>query len=373
MSVISVLKNDAYAPDELYASVSAHFETLGIGELISPDMRVAVKPNLLAARRPEAVATTHPELVAAVVKWLQQNGVSDITVADSPAGPYTPSALKGVYSACGYTRLDGSVRLNYDCGFGEVVCAPGFRTRAFNIIDPIRNADFIINVCKLKTHAMTGISAGIKNLFGVIPGLQKPEMHYRNPDPDDFAGMLIDLAETVSPGVTLIDAIDCMEGNGPGGGTPKHVGLTLASRDVFSLDKHAAMLMGIDPDSVPMLRIAKERGLIDAPAEIYGFDALPCADPFVPPDTKSLDFTGYLPRFMRRGAAIVMDKLIRPIPRVDAAKCIGCGKCAESCPQHIISMGTGKASISRKGCISCFCCQEMCPARAIIVKRKIKL
>jgi len=372
MPVISVMKNDNYSPEELDASIAAHFEALGLKSLIKPDMRVTVKPNLLTGRKPDAAVTTHPELIAAIVRWLRGICVSDITIADSPSGIYTAAALKGVYAASGYAKLGGLATLNYDCGYAEVSCDPEFRIRSFNIIDPIRNSDFVINACKLKTHAMTGISAGIKNLFGVIPGLLKPEMHYRNPNHDDFAGMLLELARTVNPGVTVIDAIDCMEGNGPSGGTLKHVGLTMASLDVFSQDWYAATIMGMDPKNVPMLRLAKERKLIDTNITIVGYNAQPCEKPFILPDTKSIDFTGYLPRFMRRGTAAFLDRILRPIPSVDVSKCVGCGKCAESCPRHIINIENKKASISRKNCISCFCCQEMCPAHAINVKRKIK-
>ena len=62
---------------------------------------------------------------------------------------------------------------------------------------------------------MTTLSAGIKNLFGTIPGLQKPEMHYTYPDKATFSGMLVDLAETVAPTLTVLDGIEAMEGDGP--------------------------------------------------------------------------------------------------------------------------------------------------------------
>lgn len=70
----------------------------------------------------------------------------------------------------------------------------------FNLIDPVRQADVIVSVGKLKTHCMTGLSGGVKNLFGCIPRPQKPQLHYRYQNRDDFCSMLVDLAQTVAAG-----------------------------------------------------------------------------------------------------------------------------------------------------------------------------
>lgn len=96
-------------------------------------------------------------------------------------------------------------------------------------------------------------------------------------------------------------------------------------------------------------------------------DALvPASPPFRLPDAivgkeRFLSGNGLFHRFFGRG---------RALPRVDAAKCIGCGRCAESCPMHLIHIENRKAVMTSKGCISCFCCQEMCPAHAIEARRK---
>ena len=50
---------------------------------------------------------------------------------------------------------------------------------------------------------------------------------------------------------------------------------------------------------------------------------------------------------------------------IDPQKCARCGRCAESCPMHLIRIENRKAVMTSRGCISCFCCQEMCPAHAI--------
>ena len=94
---------------------------------------------------------------------------------------------------------------------------------------------FTIHMCvsKLKSHGMMGMSCAVKNLFGTIPGTIKPEFHFRYPDYNDFANMLIDLNEHLKACFNIVDGVVAMEGNGPTAGVPKQVGLVLASRNPY--------------------------------------------------------------------------------------------------------------------------------------------
>ncbi|MEG2053628.1 MAG: 4Fe-4S binding protein [Oscillospiraceae bacterium] len=65
----------------------------------------------------------------------------------------------------------------------------------------------------------------------------------------------------------------------------------------------------------------------------------------------------------------ICNKIMRTAPCYYKNKCIGCGKCAEICPQKVITIKNKKASIKKDKCIKCFCCHEMCPAKAIKVSR----
>lgn len=371
MGIVSVCQVADYQQELLDAAVERHFTHVHAEELIRPGMRVLIKPNLVRGCRPETAVTTRAELLLAVCKKLKTMGVSQIVIADSPGGVYTPARLASIYSASGLKPLAEIATLNQNIGQRQTFCPEGFENRTFDIIEPVLEADVVINVAKLKTHGMTMLSAGIKNLFGCIPGLQKPEMHYRHPEVEGFSRMLCELARHVNPALTLIDAIDCMEGNGPTGGVVRHLGLTLAARNVFEQDAYAATLMGMEPEKVAMLRIARELGWYDPDAlQTVGDEAQPADPPFVLPDSASVDFTSRLPGFMQGVASRVLRGVLRAVPALDASKCVGCGKCAESCPPHIIRIERGKAVFTSKGCISCFCCQEMCPEHAINVRRR---
>ena len=92
----------------------------------------------------------------------------------------------------------------------------------------------------------------------------------------------------------------------------------------------------------------------------------PLAQPdFVKAKASSTDFIDRLPSFLRPAAK----KIATPTPKIRKYDCVGCGRCAESCPQHTIQIREGKAVIDYKNCIRCFCCHEMCPKHVIDIRR----
>lgn len=372
MEQILYIVND-YDEELVFTAVSKALDDLQIMNDLNPSMKVVLKPNLIQAKSPEAApVTTHPLIIKSVSKYLYEHGIQDVMIAESSGGPYTAEAMKKIYHVCGVDHLEPFAKLNMEFGFQSVNAPDGFTNHSFNIIDPIAEADYIINLPKLKTHGMTGYSGGIKNLFGTIPGLQKPQLHYRFPDIEDFSNMLIELSLVVKPQITLIDAIDAMEGNGPTGGNSHPLHMILASRDMYTQDYFAAKLMGLEPEEIVMIRQSLERDLIH-PSEIQLVgDCVPDnLTPFLKPDTKNLDFTGHVPKFLQKPFVKIASRVMKSYPKLEEDKCIGCGKCAESCPAHIIDIKNKKAKFKKKGCISCFCCQEMCPMKAISVKKAL--
>ncbi|MCM1136509.1 MAG: DUF362 domain-containing protein [Clostridium sp.] len=361
-----------YSESLIYPAICKSMEALGIADDMRPNLKVVIKPNLIMAKRPEFPVTTHPLVVKAVVKWLTEHGVKDITLAESSGGLYNAEYMKNVYNVCGMKDLSPDLKLNMDFSAKTVPCREGFANHSFHIITPVLEADYVINICKLKTHSMTGYSGGIKNLFGTIPGLEKPQLHYLWPNLQDFSRMLLELAQTVNPQLTIIDAIDAMEGNGPTGGTAHPLHLLLAARDFYTQDYFAAGLMGLDPMKIEMIRQAVEAGLAKpAELELRGEQIPEGLTPFQMPDTKKLDFTGNLPGFLHKPFLFFAERLLKSYPQLNREKCVGCGKCAESCPAHVIKIENKKAKFKKKGCISCFCCQEMCPAKAISVRKAL--
>ncbi|MDD5952594.1 MAG: DUF362 domain-containing protein [Oscillospiraceae bacterium] len=360
----------SYTETAVQSAVDAIFTSLSLDRLIQPGMQVVIKPNLVMKSKPEAAIITHPMVVAAVGKRVKALGAR-VLIAESAGGPYNPVALKSTYSVCGYETMarECGFDLNLDCGYRSVEAPHGVQCKAFPIIDPIANADLLIDIAKLKSHCLTGMSGAVKNLFGSVPGLMKPEFHCRFPDKQDFGRMLTDLCETVKPRISIVDGITAMEGNVPSGGQPRHMGVLLGGENPYNVDLIGAKLISMEPSKIFMLQSAMERGLCPARAE----DVPLLGDPleqhivkdFVQPESKSNDFIDRVPKLFRPLA----EKLATPRPKIRTKDCGGCGKCAESCPQHTIEIIDRKAVIHYNQCIKCFCCHEMCPSKAIDIKR----
>lgn len=361
-----------YDQKKVDIAVAKIMEDQEIEKDLSPETKIVIKPNLIMAKPTSIPATTHPSVVRAVASWLKNKGFTNITLAESSGGPYLAEYMKNIYKVCGMTDLEDVLTLNKDFSSKPVMCPEGFKNHSFNFITPIIEADYIIDICKLKTHSMTGLSGGIKNLFGVIPGLEKPQLHYLWPNIEDFSNMLLEIAQMVKPQLTIIDAIDAMEGNGPTGGNSHPLGLLFGARDFYTQDYFAATTMKLDPMNIVMIRQAVERGLAKPNEITLKGDPLPeNLTQFKIPDSISLDFSNMIPGPFGKIFAKFASKVLKSYPKLEKEKCVGCGKCAESCPQQIIKIKNKKAHFPKKGCISCFCCQEMCPLKAISVKKAL--
>lgn len=347
-----------------------HFDELKLHEKIRPGMTVVIKPNLVTRADPESGIITHPNVVAAVGSLVKKLG-AEVLIAESSGGPYTEQTVKLIMHGCGYTSMAEKYGFDIytECKYTEIELPEGKICKNINIVDPFLSADYIINIAKFKSHCMTMLSGATKNIFGTVPGLMKPELHFRYPEKQNFSTMLVDLAQKIRPQLNIIDAVDGMEGDGPTGGVKRHMGLLITSESSYCADITAAHIMGADPMDILMLREAHSRDLCPSSVqelEIIGEDIETCVQKdFRMPRTKDVDFGKRMPKFLQP----LVKKITTPRPVIKTKDCIGCGKCAESCPRHTITIKDRKAIIDYKNCINCFCCHEMCPMHVIDIRR----
>ena len=337
-------------------------------------MTVGIKANLVSAMKPEECATTHPALLCALTVMLRERGAR-VIIGDSPGGVYTAAFVNHVYSAAGLAACEAAgAELNRDLGVADTHFPEAHVLKSFTYTAWLDTCDAVIDFCKLKSHGMMGMSAAAKNLFGVIPGTMKPEYHFRFPDMRDFARMLVDINDYFADKVmlTLVDAVEGMEGNGPTKGTPRHIGVLLASASPHTADVICARLIGLSEDAVPTLQAARERGLLPDAVTLISTVPDKGAEDFAVSDFEHVAVRrGHLFTSKGRLVSKVLEKLLDSRPKLRESECVGCAKCANICPAGAITMQDKKAVINRDKCIRCFCCQEFCPTGAMKVKRTL--
>lgn len=338
-------------------------------DFVKSGMKIIIKPNLVSFKKPDAAATTHPALLEALVEMLLARG-ADVTIGDSPGGPHSLPLLNRVYAATGMDRLEKlGAKLNRNMNEKTVDFPEGKVLKNFTYTEYLDEADAIIDFCKLKSHGMLGMSAAVKNLFGTIPGLKKPEVHYKFQNDAEFADMLIDLNEYFKPRLAICDAVVGMEGNGPTAGTPRQIGAIIASKSTYYADVVGAELIGMNIDGLPTLQAAYERGFAPASSKnlrVYGDIRALTVDDFKAPPVRGLSF-------MRKGNVLhfISKAALEHKPTLKKRLCAGCGECARMCPAKAIEMKNKKPHINREKCIRCFCCQEFCPRAAMVAHRPL--
>ncbi|MGD0661547.1 MAG: DUF362 domain-containing protein [Syntrophorhabdales bacterium] len=352
----------------------------GPGRFVAPGEKIVLKVNLLQPSTPEQAICTHPAIVTAVGRMVKGAGAV-ATIADSPGAgyKYNEKALNTLYARSGMVEAaeEAGIAINLDTSYQPVSFPEGKLIKRFEVITPVIEADAVFNLCKLKTHVFMSMTGAVKNNFGVIPGLAKPGYHAKLHDTAHFADMLLDLAAYVSPRISIMDAVVGIEGEGPGAtGTPRHVGLLLASVNPLALDVVAGEIIGLRREQNPVLLAAAKRGLAPTRLEevsIIGADIseLKITDYKFPVTIYGGTGMGKLP-WWQKALAPIFKSGMSLTPRVVAKKCVGCAICRDSCPVGAITITEEKpkhARIDEKKCIRCYCCHELCPEKAVELRK----
>jgi len=332
---------------------------------------VLLKPNMLGAYPPKMGITTHPLFVEAVIILFKEYGCK-VWLGDSPNGIFPIDLVwerTGIREICKRHNVTEKVFERE----GSVV------KNGLHIAKPLVEVDLVVNLPKFKTHGLTILTLATKNLYGCIPGLVKTSYHRKYRGNERFAEMLVRIAGTVSPKLTLIDGIVGMDGNGPSAGRLIKLGLIIAGTDVFHTDAVCSSLVGLNPLNLDTLVAAKKLNLWNENDEtiVTGIN---------PHENIIKDFN--LPSTYTKGmrdwwiSKFVIKRIWGGIsikPKVNQKKCKRCGLCIKSCPVKAIE---GKQSgsdeklkeppkIITKKCIECYCCHEICPYKAIDLNQSL--
>lgn len=332
----------------------------GINQFITPDETVLLKPNLFNTKPPETGCTTDLRIVIKIAEMLKNQG-NRIILGECPAtASYTrPERVyeaHNVEEICGEAGIEVRV-LDRDHPVGRRT--NGEIQSTFHFPETATKHP-VINIPKLKTHALTTLTCAVKNLFGLQQGGIKAHHHVSvGNDPQAFSHLLLDLYQAIKPQIRLniVDAHIAMEGEGPGGGTPVPMGLIIAGEDAVAVDLVASALMGWDPQKeVGTNHLARARGI--GPSSLEDIQIL--GEPI-----EKVTRVFKKPQIHSDGETFV--KIRMPI-HCDEDLCKACGVCEKICPAGAITV-QDTPIFNMEECIQCFCCVELCPHNALKAKR----
>jgi uncharacterized protein (DUF362 family)/Pyruvate/2-oxoacid:ferredoxin oxidoreductase delta subunit len=362
-SSVSIVKCQDYNEDKVLRGLRESIDLIGgIQTFIKKGHRVLLKPNLLYGKPPEKAVTTHPSIVKGMIQIVQEAGglpfIGDSASVGSLKSTAEKAGIKAVADAMKCPLVEFVKPVLPPHGGGKIF-------KQLEIDQVALGADVIINLPKFKTHSLTLLTLGVKNLFGCIPGPRKAQWHLKaGENRETFAQILVDLYQIIRPSLTLLDGIVGMEGNGPNSGRPIPLGLILASMDSLSLDQIVCDLLGIPRDALLTNRVAFERGMGKDEIDVFGERVEDVKiSHFQFPTLSQPDWK--LPGFLSKA----LKNALTSKPVIDMKVCKSCDRCAEICPPQALAR-EGKDLIFDYGhCIRCLCCLEVCPEGAISIKQ----
>jgi uncharacterized protein (DUF362 family) len=213
---------------------------------------VVIKPSIYDPNLP---GNTNPKIVQAIIHMFSSFGPLSIVESDNPL-----RTTKEAFTRCGYTDFQNAqVELvNLSDTEMTLVTFPGNYFQDRKMPRVLHDNTFLINAATVKAEPeLCKVGAGIKNLFGLLPELDKSVYH------DVLDSVLIDLLQTYRPNLTVIDLTDVVIGNREEGHT-KHIGGVIVGIDPVAVDSFCSSLLGIDPMKVDYLRTAHTLGMGEA-------------------------------------------------------------------------------------------------------------
>jgi uncharacterized protein (DUF362 family) len=271
-TIASIGRVNTYDVSQLRQKLKEMLEQLGgLGDLIRPGARVAIKPNLTGNTWSDAklpapsteLFVTHPAVVQALSELLLDAGAGKIQIVEGLGD-------EAIFQAWGYS--DMASRLHADLidlckpsPYRDFVMFPvGERRQIYDVFylnAALKEVDVFISVAKMKCHSTTGVTLSLKNLIGLAPislyrrdekQNHRSAFHESTVYDRRLPRVAIDLNLAMPVHLALVDGIKTVEA-GAGvwdhGYNPVQPGLLVASKNPVATDAVSTALMGFDPDA----------------------------------------------------------------------------------------------------------------------------
>lgn len=254
---------------DMEAAVRAALDLIGgIEQVVRPGDTVFIKPNFCVSIPPETGVITDPGIIDILIPIVQASGPAKLMVGDSTVVGFDTSQVFKELNLVGRFERLGATLINLDQDeVVEVAVPDGAVLDKIKVFRTPYESDVIISVPTMKTHILTGVTLGLKNMKGILPDEMKKTMHRvgakRKVQDYELEHAIADLNSVRRPNLTVIDGFTANEGYEPGtpgiGGTPVEFNTVVAGVDPVSVDAVASYLMGFDPDEIKHIVYARNR------------------------------------------------------------------------------------------------------------------
>ena len=263
---------------DIEGAVKEIFDAAGGSTLLKPSRDIYLKPNGIDAK---PYCYTRLEFIEAVIKYWQKAGARRVfLIENSTQSNYT----RLVYESNGYKKvckktgaipvyLDEEKTETFDFKGRKTLAAgdpEGYELGSFEMPRTVarklikeNEQNLYINLPKLKTHSMAGVTLGVKNQWGFPVHSSRGKDHNYN-----LPSKLVDVLSYVKPDFTLIEGIEgTIYGHYPvaalADSCVKPFRILIGSGNVVAADLAGAKIFGLDLVDVPHLQMAISRGFSD--------------------------------------------------------------------------------------------------------------
>ena len=218
--------------------------------------KILIKVNFITTKTWDTGATTDPVVVEAIIQKLKELPVEVFVVESDATMTNADKAFEvtGMREICERNGVE-CLNLRHEKAKTKIDI-PNGETLTRITVPQIVTESAIISAAKLKTHTATGVTLGMKNMFGLLPDKLKSKYHFKG-----ISKVIVDINTVLKSALTVIDGFVGMEGRGPVGGTPVQMDLIVAGRDPVATDSTACRVMGIEPRQIKHICKAYEKGL----------------------------------------------------------------------------------------------------------------
>ncbi|UCF45262.1 MAG: DUF362 domain-containing protein [Candidatus Bathyarchaeota archaeon] len=227
--------------------------------------KVLIKVNFITDKTWDTGATTDPIVVEAIIKKLENLPVKVYVVESDATMTNADKAFEatGMKDMCNHNGVEW-LNLRHVRDKVKLSIPNGEALKRIKVPRLVTESA-VISAAKLKTHYSTGVTLGMKNMFGLLPDKFKGKYHLKG-----MSKVVVDINTVLKPALTIIDGFVGMEGLGPVDGTPVQMDLIIAGTDPVATDATACRIMGINPYEIKHIRRAHEKGLGKSEAKVLG-------------------------------------------------------------------------------------------------------